>query len=79
MDPCHLNVENLDFGIDKCNEFNPFEDDETSTSSSVPPSNLPQPNPIGTRPKVSKRTCVVWNHSTITKRQNTRGQVENIA
>ena len=45
MDPHHLNVENLDFGIDACNEFNPFEDNETSTSFSVPPTNLSNPIP----------------------------------
>ena len=27
MDLRHLDVENLDFGIDECNEFNPFEDE----------------------------------------------------
>ena len=41
MDPHYLDVENLDFGIDACNDFNSFEDDETPTSSSVPSSNLP--------------------------------------
>ncbi|KAJ9680428.1 hypothetical protein PVL29_019682 [Vitis rotundifolia] len=35
MDPHHLDVENLDFGIDACNEFSPFEDDETPTFSSL--------------------------------------------
>ena len=25
MDPHHLDVENLDFGIDACSEFNPFD------------------------------------------------------
>ena len=79
MDPHHLDVENLDFGIDACNEFNPFEDDKTPTSSSVPLSSLPQPNPIGKRPRASRRTSIVWNHFTITNRQNTRGEVENLA
>ena len=79
MDPHHLDVENLDFGIDACNEFNPFEDDETPTSSSVPHSNLPQPNPIGKRPKASRRTSIVWNHLTIINIQNIRGKVENLA
>ena len=41
MDPHHLDVENLDFGIDACNKFNPFEDDEIPTSSSVFLSDLP--------------------------------------
>ena len=59
MDPYHLDVANLDFGIDACNEFNPFEDDEIPTSSSVPLSDLPQPNPIGKRPRASRRTFVV--------------------
>ena len=45
MDPHHLDVENLDFGIDACNEFNPFEDNETPTSFSVPPTNLSNPIP----------------------------------
>ena len=53
MDPHHLDVENLDFDIDACNEFYPFEDDETSTSSSVPSFNLPQPNLTGKRPRAS--------------------------
>ena len=78
MDPYHLDVENLDFGIDACNEFNPFEDDETPTSSSVPFSNLPQPNPTGKRPRASRCTSIVWNHFTIINRQNIRGEVENL-
>ena len=41
MNPHYLDVENLEFGIDACNDFNSFEDDETPTSSSVPSSNLP--------------------------------------
>ena len=49
MDPHHLDVENLDFGIDACNEFNPFEDDESPISSR----DFPQPNPIGKRPRAS--------------------------
>ena len=68
MDPHHLDVEILDFGIDACNEFNPCEDDETPTSSSVPPSSLPQPNPIGKIPRVSRRTSIVLNHFTIINR-----------
>ena len=28
MDLHHLNVENFDFGIDACNEFNHFEDND---------------------------------------------------
>ena len=79
MDPHHLDVENLDFGIDACNEFNPFEDDKISTYSSVSPSNLPQPNPICRRPRASRRTSILWNHFTIINRQNTRGEVENLA
>ena len=79
MDHHHLNVENLDFGIDACNEFNHFEDDETPTSSSVLFSNLPQPNPISKRPRASRHTSIVWNHFTIINRQNTRGDVENLA
>ena len=27
MNPHNLDVENLDFSIDECNEFNPFEDE----------------------------------------------------
>ena len=79
MDHHHLDVENLDFGIDACNEFNPFEDDEIPTSSSVPSSDLSQPNPIGKKPRASRCTSVVWNHFTIINRQNTRGEVENVA
>ena len=79
MHPHHLDVENFDFGIDACNEFNHFEDDETPTFSSVPPSNLPQPNPTGKRPKVSRHTSVVWNYFTIINGQNTRWEVENLA
>ena len=30
MDFCYLNVENLDFGINECNEFNPIEDEENA-------------------------------------------------
>ena len=78
MDPYNLDVENIDFGIDACNEFNPFEDDETPISSSVTPSNLPQPNLTGKRPWASRRTSIVWNHFTIINRQNIRGEVENL-
>ena len=59
MDPYHLDVENLDFGIDACNEFNPFEYDETPTSSSVTPSNLPQPNPTGQRLRDIRHTFIL--------------------
>ena len=69
----------FDFGINECNEFNPFEDEETPTPSSVPPSNLSQPNPIGKWPRVSSPTSIVWNHITIINKQNTRGEVENLA
>ena len=79
MDPHHLDVKNLDFGIDACSEFNPFEDDKIPTSSSVPPFDLPQPNPICKRPRASRRTSILWNHFTIINRQNTRGKVENLA
>ena len=79
MNPHYLDVENLEFGIDACNDFNSFEDDETPTSSSVPSSNLSQPNFIGKRPRASRRTSVVWNHFTIINRQNTRGEGENLA
>ena len=78
MDLHHLDVENLDFGIDACNEFNPFEDDETPTSFSVPPTNLSQPNPTGKIPRASKCTSIVWNHFTIINRQNSREGVENL-
>ena len=78
MDHHYLDVENLDFGIDACNEFNPFEDDKIPTSSSVSLSDLPQPNPIGKRPRASRRTSIVWNHFTIINRQNIRGEVENL-
>ena len=79
MDLHHLNVENLDFGINAYNEFNHFEDDETATFSSVSSSNLPQPNPIGQRLKAIRHTFTLWNHFTIINRQNTRGEVENLA
>ena len=43
MDPHYLDVENLNFGIDECEEFNPFEYEEnltpTSNPQSVPSSN----------------------------------------
>ena len=41
----HLDVENLNFGIDACNEFNPFEDDETPTSLVSFPLTFPNPIP----------------------------------
>ena len=69
----------FDFGINECNEFNPFEDEETPTPSSVPPSNLSQPNPIGKWPRVSSPTSIVWNHYPIINRQNTTWEVENLA
>ena len=74
----HLDVENLNFGIDACNEFNPFEDDETPTFSNIPPSNILQPNPTSKRPRASRHTSIVWNHFTIINRQNIRGEVENL-
>ena len=57
MNPHNLDVENLDFSIYECNEFNPFEDEKTPTPSSVPHSNLSQPNPTNKRPRVSIRTA----------------------
>ena len=59
MDPRHLDLENLDFSTDECNEFNPFEDEEIPTPSSVPPSNRPQHNPIGKRLRASRHTSIV--------------------
>ena len=41
MDPHHLDVENLDFGINACNEFNPFEDDESPPPLETFPNLIP--------------------------------------
>ena len=66
MDHRYLDIENLNFGIDECDEFNPFEDEEnptpTSKSQSVPSSNSDH---VGKKPRVSKHTSLVWNHFTI--------------
>ena len=54
MDPRYLDVENLNFGIDECDEFNPFEYEEnptpTSNSQSVPSNS----KHLGKKPRVSK-------------------------
>ena len=39
MNSRYLYVENFDFNIDECNEFEPFEDKENPTPTSVPLSN----------------------------------------
>ena len=78
MDPHHLDVENFDFGIDACNEFNPFEDAETPTSSNVPPSNLPQPNPTGKRPRVSRHTSMELLHYNKWTKYKMRGRKSSI-
>ena len=73
MDPRYLDVENLNFGIDECDEFNPFEGEEnpttTSNSQSVPSSNS---NHVGKKLWVSKRTFLVWNHFTIINKENSK-------
>ena len=80
MDPHYLDVENLNFGIDECEEFNPFEYEEnltpTSNPQSVPSSNSEH---VGKKPRVSKRTSLVWNHFTIINKENSKGEVENVA
>ena len=81
MDPHYLDVENLNYGIDEYNEFNPFEDHPTPTSapSSNQPSNIPQPDPIGKKPRTSRRTSIVWKHFSIVNKTNIRGGVEDLA
>ena len=81
MDPHYLDVENLNYGIDEYNEFNPFEDHPTPTSapSSNQPSNIPQPDPIGKKPRTSRRTSIVWKHFSIVTKKNIRGGVEDLA
>ena len=80
MDPHYLDIENLNFGIDECEEFNPFEYEEnitpTSNPKSVPSSNSEH---VGKKPRVSKRTSLVWNHFTIINKENSKGEVENVA
>ena len=56
-----------------------MEDEEIPNPSSVSFSNLAQPNPIGKRLRASRRISIVWNHFTTINRQNTKGEVENIA
>ena len=79
MDPHCLDVENLNFGIDECEEFNPFEYEEnltpTSNPQSVPSSNSEH---VGKKPRVSKHTSLVWNHFTIINKENSKGEVENV-
>ena len=67
MDPHYLDVENLNYGIDEYNEFNHFEDHliPISAPSSNQPSNIPQPDPIGKKPRTSRRTSIVWKHFSI--------------
>ena len=71
MDPHYIYVENLDYGIDEYNKFNTFEEHSTPTSapSSNQPSNLPQPDPIGKRPRTCRRTSVVWKHFSIVNKK----------
>ena len=63
MDPHYLDIENLDYGSDEYDEFNPFEYHPTPTSalSSNQPSNQP----------------VVWKHFSIVNKKNIRGEVED--
>ena len=76
----YLDVENLNFDINECEEFNPFEYEENPTPTSnpqfVPSSNSEH---VGKKPRVSKRIFLVWNHFTIINKENSKGQVENVA
>ena len=56
-----------------------MKDEEIPTPSSVSFSNLSQPNPTGKRLRASRRISIVWNHFTTINRQNTKGEVENLA
>ena len=80
MDPRYLDVENLNFSIDECGEFNQFEYEENPTPTSNPQS-VPFSNSehVGKKPRVSKRTFLVWNHFTIINKENSKGEVENVA
>ena len=55
MDPRYLDVENLNFGIDECDEFNSFEYEENPTpisnSQFVPSYNSKH---LGKKPRFSK-------------------------
>ena len=51
MDPCYLGVENLNFGIDDCGKFNPFEYEENPT-----PTSNPQSVPSSNSEHVGKKT-----------------------
>ena len=77
----YIDVENLDYGINEYNEFNPFEYHPTPTSApfSNQPFNLPQPDPIGKRPRTSRHTSVVWKHFSIVNKKYIRGEVEDLA
>ena len=81
MDPHYLDVENLNFGIDECEEFNPFEYEENLTPTTSNPQSVPSSNSehVGKKPRVSKRTSFVWNHFTIINKENSKGEVENVA
>ena len=50
-----------------------------SSPSSNQPSNIPQPDPIGNRPRASRRTSIVWKHFSIVNKKNIRGGVEDQA
>ena len=65
MNHPYLDVENLNFGIDKCDKFNPFEDEENSTPTSNPQCvSSSNSDNVGKKLRVSKRTSLVWNHNT---------------
>ena len=82
MNLCYLDVENLNFGIDECDEFNSFEDKENPTPTSNPQF-VPSCNSdhVGKKleVRVGKHTFLVWNHFTIINKENSKGDVENVA
>ena len=56
MDVHYLDVESLNFGIDECYEFNPFEDEENPT-----PTCNPQPIPSSNSDHVGKKNLGLVN------------------
>ena len=56
----YLHVENLNFGIDECDEFNPFEDEENPNPTSNPQSvHSSNSDHVGKIPRISERTSLV--------------------
>ena len=55
MDPHYLDVENLNFDIDECDEFNPLEDKENPTPTSNPQSiTFSKSDHVGKKPGVCR-------------------------